>query len=75
MARSWQGDGGEREGSFGGDFVEAAQDLSSWNGLNLSEAILEKGATTLGLFRVRVPIKSSVAFYKFVVKDEEQTEE
>ncbi len=55
--------------------LETAEDLSSWSGLDLTGATLEKDATTPGLFRVRVPIKSNAAFYKFVVKDEEKTEE
>ncbi len=55
--------------------LETAEDLSSWGGLDLTGATLEKDATTAGLFRVRVPIKSNAAFYKFVVKDEAQKEE
>ncbi len=55
--------------------LETAEDLSSWDGLDLSEATLEKDEDAPGLFRVRVPIKSNAAFYKFVVKDKEQTEE
>ncbi len=50
----------------------AEGESSPWNGLDLSKATLERDEQTKGLFRVRVPITSDAAFYKFVVVDEQE---
>ncbi len=50
----------------------AEGESSPWNGLDLSKASLECDEQTKGLFRVRVPITSNAAFYKFVVRDEQE---
>ncbi len=72
-----------KEMAFGNPLIEVMQDKVSvaislettenlgqpFEGLDLDGATLEKDASEKGTFRVRVPVKSNAAFYKFVVKE------
>ncbi len=54
--------------------LESTDNLAAgFEGLDLDAAVLEKDQNAKGLFRVRVPIESDAAFFKFVVRDETES--